>query len=89
MNTIFQPYYDMPNVDVVNEWVIVLRKTLPPIVSKRGGPKCDFQKKIVAWPTIVKEAQSRVASESEWRWREKALLAVTLSPLRPKTPPPV
>ena len=73
----------------VIEWPAICY-CLPIIVSKKGGPKCDFQKKIVAWPTIVKEAQSRVASVvSLSGGGEKALLAVTLSPLRPKTPPPV
>ena len=36
MNTIFQPFYDMPNVDVVNEWVIVLESLLKDVYSVQG-----------------------------------------------------
>ena len=35
-NTIFQPFYDMPNVDVINEWVIVLESLLKDVFSVQG-----------------------------------------------------
>jgi len=35
-SSVFQPYYDMPNVDVINEWVIVLESLLNEVYSVQG-----------------------------------------------------
>jgi len=34
--SVLQPYYDMPNVDVINEWVIVLESLLNEVYSVEG-----------------------------------------------------
>ncbi len=35
-SSVFQPYYEMPNVDVINEWVIVLESLLNEVYSVEG-----------------------------------------------------
>lgn len=32
-STVFQPYYELPSIDVVNEWVIVLESLLNEVYS--------------------------------------------------------
>ena len=35
-NSVFQPYYELPNIDVINEWVIVLESLLNEVYSVQG-----------------------------------------------------
>ena len=35
-STVFQPYYELPSIDVVNEWVIVLESLLNEVYSVQG-----------------------------------------------------
>ena len=35
-STVFQPYYELPSVDVINEWVIVLESLLSEVYSVHG-----------------------------------------------------
>jgi hypothetical protein len=32
-NTVLQPFYEMPNIDVINEWVIVLESLFKDVYS--------------------------------------------------------
>ena len=34
--SIFLPYYELPNIDVINEWVIVLESLLNDVYSVQG-----------------------------------------------------
>ena len=34
--SVFQPYYEMPNADIINEWVIVLESLFNEVYSVQG-----------------------------------------------------
>ena len=34
--SVFQPYYEMPNADIINEWVIVLESLFNEVYSIHG-----------------------------------------------------
>ena len=36
-NTVLQPFYEMPNIDVMNEWVIVLESLFKDVYSAYGS----------------------------------------------------
>ena len=35
--TVLRPYYEMPNIDIVNEWVIVMESLLKDVYSINGS----------------------------------------------------
>jgi hypothetical protein len=35
--TVLQPFYEMPNIDVINEWVIVLESLFKDVYSAYGS----------------------------------------------------